>query len=111
MDDLKKSQESVGTAASGAVKQVSGTATDAKEKMSELGRDAAGQLSEIAQTATDKVKAAADYLRETELTAMAEDVKEIVKRYPGWSLAGAAVIGFLLAHVSSRNTNRFSKYY
>jgi hypothetical protein len=50
-----------------------------------------------------KVKAAADYLRETELTAMAEDVKEIVKRYPGWSIAAAAVVGFLLAHVSSRN--------
>jgi hypothetical protein len=50
-----------------------------------------------------KVKAAADYLRETELTAMAEDVKEIVKRYPGWSIAAAAVVGFLLAHVSSRD--------
>jgi hypothetical protein len=89
MDDVKKSQESMGTA---------GTA-------------ATGQLSEMTQTATDKVKAAADYLRETELTAMAEDVKEIVKRYPGWSLAGAAVVGFLLAHVNRRNTNRFSRYY
>src|SRR6202790_3679591 len=111
MDELKKSQESMGAAAAGVKKQVSETAADAKEKLTELGRDAADQLSEVAQTATDKVKAAADYLRETELTAMAEDVKEIVKRYPGWSLAGAAVMGFLLAHVSSRNTNRFSKYY
>jgi ElaB/YqjD/DUF883 family membrane-anchored ribosome-binding protein len=99
MDDLKKSQESVGAAAAGVKKQVSETAADAKEKLT----DAAGQLSEMAQTATDKVKAAADYLRETELTAMAEDVKEIVKRYPGWSLAAAAVVGFLLAHVSSRD--------
>jgi hypothetical protein len=111
MDDVNKSQESIGTAASGAMKQVSDTATDAKEKVTELGRDAAGQLSEVARSATDKVKAAADYLRQTELTAMAEDVKGIVKRYPGWSLAGAAVIGFLLAHVSNRSTNRFSKYY
>jgi hypothetical protein len=45
------------------------------------------------------------------LTAMAEDVKEIVKRYPGWSIAAAAVVGFLLAHTRSRNTNRFSRYY
>jgi hypothetical protein len=111
VDDLKKSQESMGAAAAGVKKQVSETAADTKEKLTELGRDAAGQLSEVAQTATDKVKAAADYLRETELTAMAEDVKEIVKRYPGWSLAAAAVIGFLLARVSSRNTNRFGKYY
>ena len=94
----------------GAMKQFSDTATDAKEKVTELGRDAAGQLSEVAQTATDKVKAAAEYLRQTELTAMAEDVKGIVKRYPGWSIAAAAVVGFLLAHVSSRNTNRFSKH-
>src|SRR3982074_3030411 len=111
MDDVKKSQESMGAAAAGVKKQVPETATDAKEKLTELGRDAAGQLSEVAETATDKVKAAADYLRQTELTAMAEDVKEIVKRYPGWSIAAAAVVGFLLAHTRSRNTNRFSRYY
>jgi len=107
MDDLKKSQESMGAAAAGVKKQVSETAADAKETLT----DAAGQLSEMAQTATDKVKAAADYLRETELNAISEDVKEIVKRYPGWSLAAAAVVGFLLAHVSTRNTSRFSRYY
>jgi ElaB/YqjD/DUF883 family membrane-anchored ribosome-binding protein len=101
----------MGAAAAGAKKQVSETATDAKEKLTELGRDAAGHLSEVAQSATDKVKAAADYLRQTELTAMAEDVKEIVKRYPGWSIAAAAVVGFLLAHLRSRNTNLLSRYY
>lgn len=103
MDDVKKPQESMGTAAAAVRKQVSETATDAKENLAELGRDAAGQLSEVAQSATDKVKAAADYLRETELKAMAEDVKDIVKRYPGWTLAAAAVVGFLLAHVRSRD--------
>jgi ElaB/YqjD/DUF883 family membrane-anchored ribosome-binding protein len=103
MDDLKKSQESMGAAAAGVKKQVSDTAADAKEKVTELGRDAAGQLSEVAQTATDKVKSAADYLRETELTAMAEDVKDIVKRYPGWSIAAAAVLGFVVAHLRSRD--------
>jgi ElaB/YqjD/DUF883 family membrane-anchored ribosome-binding protein len=111
MDELKKSQESMGAAAAGVKKQVLETATDAKEKLTELGRDAAGQLSEVAQTATDKVKAATDYLRETELTAMAEDVKEIVKRYPGWSIAAAALVGFMLAHIGSRNSNRFSRHY
>ena len=107
MDNLEKSQESMGAAAAGLKKQVSETAADAKEKLTELRRDAAGPLSEVAQTATDKVKAAA----ETELTAMAEDVKEIVKRYPGWSLAAAAVVGFLLAHIGSRSGNRFSRHY
>jgi len=111
MDDLEKSQEPMGAAAAGVKKQVSETAADAKGTLTDLGRDAAGQLSEVAQSATDKVKAAADYLRETQLTAMAEDVKEIVKHYPGWSIAAAVVVGFLLAHIGSRNSNRFSKHY
>jgi ElaB/YqjD/DUF883 family membrane-anchored ribosome-binding protein len=92
MDDLKKSQESMGAAAAGVKQQISETAADAKQKVTDL-----------AESATDKVKAASDYLRQTELTAMAEDVKEIVKRYPGWSLAVAAVVGVLLAHRSSRD--------
>jgi ElaB/YqjD/DUF883 family membrane-anchored ribosome-binding protein len=103
MDDLKKSQESMGAAAAGAKRQISETAADAKEKLTDFGRDAAGQLSDVAQSATDKAKAAADYLRQTEFTAMAEDVKDIVKRYPGWTLAAAAVVGFLLAHLRSRD--------
>jgi ElaB/YqjD/DUF883 family membrane-anchored ribosome-binding protein len=112
MDDLNKSQESMGAAAAGVKKQVSETAADAREKLTNLGRDAAGQLSEVAQLATEKVKEAADYLRETELTAMAEDIKEIVRRYPGQSLAAAAVVGFLLAHIGSRNSKqRFSRHY
>src|ERR1700730_9963043 len=102
MDELKSRKESMGAAAAGVKKQVSEAAADAKEKLTDLGREAAGQLSEVAQTASHKVKAAAYYLRETELIAMAEDVKEIVKRYPGWSLAAAAVVGFLLGRGNSR---------
>jgi hypothetical protein len=34
---------------------------------------------------------------------MAEDVKDIVKRYPGWTLAAAAIVGFLFAHLRSRD--------
>ena len=60
-------------------------------------------LGNFPKSASEKVKAAADYLRETELNAMAEDVKDIVKRYPGWTLAAAAVVGFLLAHLRSKD--------
>ena len=108
MDELKKSQESMGAAAAGVKKQVSETAADAKEKLTDLGREAAGQVSEVAQSVTDKATAAADYLRQTEVSDMAEDVKDIVKRYPGWSIAAALAVGFLLAHMGSRNTNRFN---
>jgi methyl-accepting chemotaxis protein len=107
MDDQKKALESVGAAAAGVKRQVSETAADAKEKLTDFGRDAAGQVSDVAQSATDKAKAAADYLRQTEVSDMAEDVKDIVKRYPGWSMAVAVAVGFLLAHMG-RNTNRFN---
>jgi hypothetical protein len=52
MDGLKKSQESVGAAASGVTRQISETAADAKETLT----DAAGQLSEMAQTATTRLR-------------------------------------------------------
>jgi hypothetical protein len=39
MDDLNKSQESMGAAAAGVKRQVSETAADAKEKLTELGGD------------------------------------------------------------------------
>jgi ElaB/YqjD/DUF883 family membrane-anchored ribosome-binding protein len=103
MDDQKKSLESMGAAAAGVKQQISETAAGAKQKVTDFGRDAAGQLSDVAESAADKVKAAAEYIRQTELQAMAEDVKDIVKRYPGRSLAAAAVVGFLLAHLGSRD--------
>ncbi len=103
MDDLKKSQESMGAAAAGVKRQISETAANANEKLTEIGGKAAGQLSEVAESATNKVKAAADYLRQTELTAMAEDIKDIVKRYPGSSIAAAVVVGFVVAHLLSRD--------
>jgi ElaB/YqjD/DUF883 family membrane-anchored ribosome-binding protein len=119
MDDQKKFQESTTGAAAGIKQQVS--EADASQKVTEFGRKAtdkidesrsaaasaldktASQLSEAAPAAADKVKAAADYVRQTELKAMVEDVKDIVTRYPGRSLAAAAVVGFLVAHLGSRD--------
>lgn len=118
MDDQKKSQETSGAAA-GVKRQISETAAGAAQKVTEFGRKAtdkmdesrgatagaldkaAGQLSGVAPSAADKIEAAADYVRQTELKAMVEDVKDIVARYPGRSLGAAVVVGFLLAHLRS----------
>lgn len=102
--------------------QISDTATDVKDKITEFGRktadkiddsreSAAGaldqtasslhsgsdKLSGVAHSAADKIQATADYVRQTDLKGMAEDVHDLVKRYPGQALAVAAVLGFLLA--------------
>jgi ElaB/YqjD/DUF883 family membrane-anchored ribosome-binding protein len=102
--------------------QVVSTATDVKEKVADFGRKAADKmddsrasaagaleqtassmhsssdkLSGVAHSAADKLQATADYVRRTDLKGMAEDVQDIVKRYPKESLAVAVVLGFLVA--------------
>jgi len=102
--------------------QISDTTADVKDKVTEFGRKAADKiddsresaagaldqtasslhsggdkLSGVAHSAADKIQATADYVRRTDLKAMAEDVQDLVKRYPGQALAAAAVLGFLFA--------------
>jgi ElaB/YqjD/DUF883 family membrane-anchored ribosome-binding protein len=101
--------------------QVIDAATDVKDKVTEYSRKAADKLdssresaagaldrtatsmhsggdklSGVAHSAADKIQATADYVRRTDLKGMAADVQDIVKRYPGQSLAVAAVLGFLV---------------
>jgi ElaB/YqjD/DUF883 family membrane-anchored ribosome-binding protein len=57
----------------------------------------ADKVAGVAHSAADKIQATADYVRHTDLKGMAEDVQDIVKRYPGQSLAAAAILGFLVA--------------
>lgn len=114
-----QSESGTGTAAR---MKISEKAADVKEKITDFGRKAvdsiddsrktaAGaldrtastlhssgdQLSDAAHTAANKLHATADYVRQTDLKGMAADVQDVVKRYPGPSLAIAAVLGFLVA--------------
>jgi ElaB/YqjD/DUF883 family membrane-anchored ribosome-binding protein len=118
--------ESTGPGATGTAarmkEQVSEKTADVKEKVTDFGRkagekidesreSAAGaldqtasslhsgsdKLSGVAHSAADKIQATADYVRRTDLKGMAEDVQDIVKRYPGQALAAAAILGFLVA--------------
>jgi hypothetical protein len=57
----------------------------------------------VAHVAADKLEAAAHYVRETDLKAMGEDLKDVVKRYPGPALAAAAVLGFIVARSFRRD--------
>ena len=102
--------------------RISEKISDVTAKVTEFGRDAANKLdasresaagaldstasslqtgtnrvSSAVRTATDSIQATADYVRGTNVKGMLEDVQGIVKRYPGQSLAAAAILGFIVA--------------
>jgi ElaB/YqjD/DUF883 family membrane-anchored ribosome-binding protein len=57
------------------------------------------RVASAAHATADKLQATAEYVRDHDFKEMADDVTELVKRYPGQSLAAAAILGFLLARV------------
>jgi ElaB/YqjD/DUF883 family membrane-anchored ribosome-binding protein len=118
--------ESTGSSASGVAtrmkEDIADKAADVKDKITDLGRKAADKIDgsresaagaldqtasslhsgsdklvDVAHSTADKIQITADYLRNTDLKGMANDVQDIVKRYPGQSLAVAAALGFLVA--------------
>lgn len=114
--------EGISGAAASAKDRVAGTLAGAKDKVTDFGRrsvdkindsreSAAGALEQtatslhsggdtlsgIAHSTADSLQSTADYVRRTDLKGMADDVGELIKRYPGQSLAAAAILGFLVA--------------
>lgn len=108
--------------------QIADKAADVKDRVADFGRKTADKIdasrepaaSSLDKTASalhsksdrvasaahataDKIQATADYVRQTDLKEMVNDVQDLVKRYPGQSLAAAAAVGFLLARVMRNN--------
>ena len=104
--------------------QISDKAADVKERVTDFGRRTADKIdasrgpaadslnrtasalhaksdrvASAAHATADKLQATADYVRDHDFKEMANDVTDLVKRYPGQSLAAAAILGFLLARV------------
>lgn len=73
------------------------TAAQAMDKTASSLHSGADQLSGAAHSAANRLQSSADYVRQTNLKGMVSDVQDIIKRYPGQSLAAAAILGFLLA--------------
>ena len=59
----------------------------------------ADKVAGAAHATADTLQATAQYVRENDLKAMAKDVEDLVRRYPGPALAVAAVVGFVVARV------------
>jgi ElaB/YqjD/DUF883 family membrane-anchored ribosome-binding protein len=104
--------------------QISDKAADVRDRVTDFGRKTADKIdasrepaaasldrtasalhsksdrvASAAHATADKLQATAEYVRNHDFKEMAGDVEELVKRYPGQSLAAAAVLGFLLARV------------
>ena len=93
VDNIDESRQST----AGALAQTAAKLHSGGEQLSGAAHAAAHQISGVAHDAADKLQAAADYIRDTDVKRMGEDLKDIVKRYPGPALAAAAVLGFLVA--------------
>ena len=72
-------------------------AASALDKTASALHQTADKVGSAAHATGDKIQATADYVRQTDVKGMMNDVQDLVKRYPGQSLAAAAVVGFLLA--------------
>jgi hypothetical protein len=99
VDNLDESRKST----AGALNQTAAKLHSGGEQLAGAAHAAAHQISDVAHDAADKVQAAADYIRDTDVKRMGEDLKDIVKRYPGPALAVAAVLGFLVARSFRRD--------
>mgnify|MGYP001547222050 CR=1 FL=1 len=100
-DALSSTQEAASQVRSAAASGIDSAARGLHGRAEELargGQRAAG----FNQGAAARMNIAADYIREHDLRAIFEDVKSIVKRNPAASMAGAAVLGFILAKAFSR---------
>jgi len=72
-----------------------GTLDQTASVLHEQGERVAG----AARATADRLHATADYVRKQDVKAMARDVEDLVRRYPGPALAIAAAVGFMTARV------------
>jgi len=93
VDNIDESRKST----AGALDQTAAKLHSGGDQLSGAAHAAADKISGVAHGAADKLQAAADYIRETDLKGMGQDLKDIVKRYPGPALAAAALLGFIVA--------------
>jgi len=74
-----------------------GTAAVTLDQSASTLHQQADRIAGVAHATADKLQATADYVRTQDVKAMAEDVQDLVRRYPGPALAVAAAVGFLVA--------------
>jgi ElaB/YqjD/DUF883 family membrane-anchored ribosome-binding protein len=79
------------------------TLENAAERLRERGDKGNSATARAARTSADKLQATAEYIRENDVRAMADDVEDVVRRHPVPALAAAAVAGFLIGKALSNH--------
>jgi len=60
------------------------------------------QISGAAHSTANKIQASANYVRQTSVKRMVDDIEDILKRHPAQTLAAAAFLGFLVGRAFRR---------
>jgi len=76
-----------------------GPAAGTLDQTASVLHEQAERVAGAARATADRLHATADYVRTQDVKAMAKDVEDLVRRYPGPALAIAAVMGFMTARV------------
>jgi len=104
----RNTADRIGSSREATAKALAWTATSLHsrtDKMSRLAHSETDKMSRLVHSAADRIQGGADYLRERDVERIVEDVRAVVKKYPGRSLAAAALLGFLLAWALRRGND------
>lgn len=70
----------------------------ASSKINDMAGKASNKLNDMAETASTKVNDGLEYLRTRNLSEIADDAQELVRKHPTGSLLAAVAVGFMAAH-------------
>ena len=89
--------------AADSLNRTAATIHEKSDRVASAAHATSDRVASAAHATADKLQATAEYVRDHDFKEMADDVADLVKRYPGQSLAAAAILGFLLARVMRSN--------
>jgi hypothetical protein len=97
--NLHSQSERIAGQAHEATDRFANTARSSADRFASQAHSTTNRVAGAAHAGADTLQGAASYLRDHDFSQMADDVTDLVKRYPGQSLAAAAILGFLVARV------------
>jgi ElaB/YqjD/DUF883 family membrane-anchored ribosome-binding protein len=88
--------------ARGLSQRVDEATTRAGKRVETMGRAAQDRVNQAADKLTAKTDAVGSYLQDHDVAEMADDVAEVIRRYPVQSLLVGLGVGFMIGRMTSR---------